>query len=273
MSGGVTRWERPHVANSNPTDTANTSFWTKGTFCLRCRKATVLTKKSRVRAQQGRDRPSLTRSGYMLKAANTPNHKEVNGCQCARRERGRAANRMDFSCTWNEKRKNASDEFPKAKINVYGVGFLSSTQDEGRRAAAVVSKVSFISEPCDSRLRSLMRAEMEHHMLATLSSYSPLAKGNCLWRTWRTVSMSPRKGSQRTTNVANTEVPSKATFSKGDRLRRAFPKRKQKKGTEWYSSICLKLSARLKATDPRRSKSEVTAAIPHRASPKLAQLY
>lgn len=69
-------------------------------------------RKRRLRAQQGRASLSRVKRGYMLKEASTPNHKEAKGCQWARRERGRAANRMDFSCTWKEKRKKANDELP-----------------------------------------------------------------------------------------------------------------------------------------------------------------
>lgn len=47
----------------------------------------------------------------MLNVASTPNQVEVKGCQWARRLMGREANRMDFSCTWKEKRKKASEEF------------------------------------------------------------------------------------------------------------------------------------------------------------------
>lgn len=55
-------------------------------------------------------RPSLIRRGYMLNVATMLNHVEKRGWWEVRRERGREARRMDFSWTWNEKRKKERDE-------------------------------------------------------------------------------------------------------------------------------------------------------------------
>lgn len=139
--------------------------------------------------------------------------------------------RMDFSCTWNENKKNPRDELIMAYRNRLLDGASPKWIPTGTTTASVASRLamqttrSMLSpspsayKPClrylnrtvDSTVMiclSLITTLTAHHTLATLSSYRPRATGNMRVNTCLISSTDPSQGENISPNVAMTETPS-----------------------------------------------------------------
>ena len=81
-------------------------------------------------AQVGRASPSRSSSGYILNTATSWNQATECRWWWERREAGREARRIDFSCTWNEKRKNTREEFTCTRMGgCSGEGVVTSGEN------------------------------------------------------------------------------------------------------------------------------------------------
>ena len=96
----------------------------------------------------------------------------------------------------------------RARMNLKGVGFRRRPHDEGMRAASVETALTLTIVERENNLLNFTSTEMEHQILATLSSYRPRANGNSRCKTCRVRFQSPRNGNQQTTNVPMTAAPS-----------------------------------------------------------------
>jgi len=78
----------------------------------------------------------------MLKVEIIRNQRHSNGMAGSSRQTGMAAIRIDFSCTRNENRKKASEQFTKLKRSFFIVGLKNKSKLVGMQAVTVVMRQS-----------------------------------------------------------------------------------------------------------------------------------
>mmetsp|Transcript_55904 Transcript_55904/g.133459 ORF Transcript_55904/g.133459 Transcript_55904/m.133459 type:complete len:286 (-) Transcript_55904:112-969(-) len=131
----------------------------------------------------------------------------------ARSAAGRSANRIDFSCTWYEKRKKAREELRSAQSSARGVGFRSTEAPDGSSAITVVARASARSCGGLAQDRRRSRGAAAHQTLATLSSKSPRPIGKTRRNTCKAPSRpnASSQGERSTVKVVSTTTPREVT--------------------------------------------------------------
>lgn len=134
--------------------------------------------------------------------------------------------RIDFSCTWKENKKNDKEQLKSAQSSFFCDGFLRKrSMHEGRIESNVATRQISAMRCCEKCFLNLITPSesIEHHTFATLSSNTPLWKGNtrssmCCQAvkqlgSSRLFNPSPmQNGSHRSPKQAITVTPSFATF-------------------------------------------------------------
>ena len=80
---------------------------------------------------------------------------------------GMPTSKIDFSCTWNEKRKNASDVLIKARIRLAFEGCIKRRMFVGSEARAVEARQPMANVWTSYKSLILMATLIAHHTFAT----------------------------------------------------------------------------------------------------------
>lgn len=113
----------------------------------------------------------------MLNRENMLANVPMDGKSIASMVIGSSGNRMVFSWTWYENRKNAIEETAVPRSSTAFERHLKRGTTMGRRATRVTTRLSLASTSILKSCFSLITGRMAHQKLATLSSKRPRLKG------------------------------------------------------------------------------------------------
>ena len=135
----------------------------------------------------GMRRPSFTRSGNMEKVDMVRNQgtnlltSPLSPSTQVIKQAGTAASSIDFSCTWNEKRKKVRLVVVRLSTKFLLEGEKRRWRFAGMERVKVVARQSFARSGIDISCLNLYTTSRAHQKFATLSSNNPLLKGNILY--------------------------------------------------------------------------------------------
>ncbi len=144
--------------------------------------------------------PSRNKRGEMLNMAKFVKTYNISGSSNPKSWIGNIGIKIDFSWTWKEKRKNASEHVARVIRNTLGLGYLKQYTIDGEQAANVRNALILLHEVYRQSYLNLRRVSTptrplsfkngldETQKLATLSSNIPRSNGNNLLNTCRTPS-------------------------------------------------------------------------------------